>query len=101
MHLAILDKNHEVLPVEDLLYWGAWFDENTELRNVDKTQINDDILVSTVFMGINSGHGDGPALWFESMVFGGKMDQEQRRYSTWTQAVAGHDQLVAEVREAL
>ena len=42
-------------------------------------------------MGINHRWVDGAEpLLFETMVFGGTMDQAQWRYSTWDQAEAGH-----------
>lgn len=55
--------------------------------------------VSTVFLGINHQFGGGPPLIFESMVFGGPLDQEQRRYSTELEARAGHAELLELVRK--
>jgi hypothetical protein len=57
-----------------------------------------DAEVSTVWLGMDHAWGGGPPLIFESMVFGGNLDQEQVRYSTLAQAHAGHDDLVARVR---
>ncbi len=31
---------------------------------------------------------------FETIVFGGPMDEEMRRYATWDEAVEGHDEMV-------
>lgn len=47
--------------------------------------------VSTVFLGLNHNYGDGPPLIFETMIFGGPMDQYQDRYSTEEEAMAGHN----------
>jgi hypothetical protein len=33
-------------------------------------------------------------LLFETMVFGGPLDGEQTRYSTWDEAKSGHDAMV-------
>ena len=62
-----------------------------------KTSVEDS-EVSTVWLGIDHQYGDGPPLIFESMVFGGGLDQEQVRYSTLAEAHAGHDALVERVR---
>jgi hypothetical protein len=57
---------------------------------------DDTVEVSTAFlMGINHSWMDGAEpLLFETMVFGGTMDQSQRRYSTWEQAEAGHQEVL-------
>jgi hypothetical protein len=50
-----------------------------------------DVWISTVWLGLNHSYlGDGPPIIFETMVFGGNLDQEQWRYSTPEQARAGH-----------
>jgi len=56
--------------------------------------------ISTVFLGIDHGFGEGPPLLFETMVFarGSLSDLEMERYSTWNQAVAGHQAMLKEVR---
>lgn len=48
-----------------------------------------DILVSTVFLGLDHAF-DGPPLVFETMIFGGPHDQYQERCSTWEQALEMH-----------
>jgi len=53
-----------------------------------------------VFLGLNHSFGEGPPLLFETMVFGGALDQEQARYTTWEQAEAGHKQMLARVSAA-
>lgn len=57
--------------------------------------------VSTVFLGLDHNWGDGRPLIFETMVFGGKYDQECERYSTEAEAVAGHARWVATVSEPI
>ena len=49
-----------------------------------------DILVSTIWLGMNHQWGAGPPLIFETMIFGGEHDQWQERYSTRAEAEAGH-----------
>jgi hypothetical protein len=55
-----------------------------------------EVTVSTVWMAIDHNwSGEGPPLIFESMVFGGALDQECYRYSTREEAAAGHSRLLA------
>ena len=57
-----------------------------------------EIHVSTVFIGINHNFtGEGPPLVFETMVFGGAFDHQQRRYATWEEAEWGHVEILTEV----
>jgi hypothetical protein len=76
----------------DLMTWARWFE--TADRVVAKTRIGDDAEVSTIFLGLDHSFGSGPPLIFETMVFGGPLDQEQERYSTRAEAEAGHAALV-------
>lgn len=55
--------------------------------------------ISTVFLGIDHGFGIGRVQWFETMVFGATNYHGQWRYATWDEAVAGHQRVVAAVRE--
>ena len=70
----------------------------------DERHIGDDdidaVHVSTVWMGIDHGCGDGPPLIFETMIFGGEHDQECWRYATEQQARAGHARIVEAIRAA-
>lgn len=58
-----------------------------------------DYSISTVWLGIDFGFGvsDEPVI-FETMIFGpsGALSQEQYRYTSETEALAGHAQLVAQ-----
>lgn len=90
MRYAILDGK-TVKPVDDVLEWARWF-ESTD-RHVAKDEFGD-IRVSTVFLGLNHAFGDGPPLWFETMIFGGPADLYQDRYTTWDEAERGHKKAV-------
>lgn len=89
----ILDGK-EPVEVSDIMTWATQFE--TAGRIVKKTTLGE-VEVSTVFLGLDHQWGDGPPLLFETMVFGGEHDQEQWRYSTWDEAVAGHDAVVAKI----
>lgn len=90
---------------EGLLAWA--FDFETLNRRVDKTILSDGKIVSTMWIGLDMGHG-GPPLIFETMVFhehqtpfefAGRVrlireELDCRRYSTEEEAQAGHLQVV-------
>jgi len=88
----ILDKNGEPQVCDDPVAWAEWFENND--RPVALTRISENIKVSTVFLGLDQRFGEGPPLLFETMIFGGKHDQYQRRYSTKAEAEKGHKELV-------
>lgn len=109
----ILD-GHKAVPV-DLMTWAEWF-EKAE-RHVAKTNIGvpiwkyylgkllkikkwQPIYISTVFLGLDHSFGSGPPLLFETMVFGGPLDQEMDRYTTWEEAEIGHKVMVEGVKKA-
>jgi hypothetical protein len=88
----VLDECGAALPIDDLIAWATWFE--TADRTVARTEIGD-VLVSTVFLALDHNWGPGlPELW-ETMIFGGAHDEEQWRYSSRADAVAGHAAAVA------
>lgn len=95
----ILD-GHVPVPCEDLLEWARW------METTDRIVARDNVgpghgVVSTVFMGLNHNfHPDGEPLFFETLVFGGPLDGEQDRYTSWPEAEAGHARMVSRVKAA-
>lgn len=89
-------KEHEAVQEPSLLKWGSWFE--TADRIVAKDKIGD-VLVSTVFLGLDHSFGSGPPLIFETMVFGGEHNEDMDRYSTWDEAVRGHNNILNKVRK--
>jgi hypothetical protein len=59
------------------------------------------IRVSTVFLPIDHNWAGGPPILFETMVFGGPeaWDGWQDRYTTLSDAKAGHDRIVEALRK--
>lgn len=55
------------------------------------------VEVSTVFFPHNMNIRGGLPLVFETMIFGGTLDDYQTRYSTWEEAEKGHAAAVARV----
>jgi hypothetical protein len=92
-------KDGKVVEEPDLMKWAQWFEEGD--RVVAKTKISSgEWEVSTVFLGLdhNFGSGGKPVLW-ETMVFGGPMDEYQERYSSVTEARRGHNKVVEKLRK--
>lgn len=94
----ILDNHGIPVAEPDIIKWAKWFE--TANRKVAEEAIGDS-QVSTVFLGIDhSFHGGAPVLW-ETIVFGGKFDQEQERCSGLREeAEAMHARMVETVRSA-
>lgn len=70
-------------------------------KRVARTAIGGDVSVSTVWLGLDHGWSRGQPLIFETMVFGGPLDEYQERYATLEAAEAGHERWVAKVRAAV
>ena len=93
-------RGKTVVPVR-LLEWAEWYETANEVRRVAKTTLENETEISTVFLGIDHSFSDtGPPIIFETMIFGGPLDQEMDRYATWDQAVAGHEAMVERARQA-
>lgn len=96
----VLDAENHVVEV-DIITWGQWF-VHPDNRVVGYTQITSECMVSTVFLGIDHRHyGAGPPVVFETMIFGGPLDQHQWRYTSYDDAHTGHQMAVSKAREAL
>lgn len=76
--------------------WAPWFEAAN--RRVARTNITPKISVSTIFLGLDHSFGAGPPILFETMVFGGALDRETARYSTYDEAEAGHAAMVERVK---
>ena len=85
---------HEPVAEPNLFAWGRWMQgADRQVRHTEQG----DVRVSTVFLGLDHNFGHGPPLLFESMAFVGHDSQDCERYSTWAEAEAGHDRMVAKV----
>lgn len=85
----ILDNNNKPIP-KPVLEASQWLDDNDHRRIVKRDEIGD-ILVSTVFLGLDHAwDSDTPVLW-ETMIFGGEHNQYQERYTSHKDALEGHE----------
>jgi hypothetical protein len=81
--------------------WSEALAADSTLRDVSKTVYEirgETVEVSTVHIGIDYGFGRTPRpLIFETMVFGGPLNERCVRYATQTEAVVGHLEMCAAV----
>lgn len=107
--------NRVPVPCDDLIKWGEFM--STPESIVAQTDIDEDVRVSTVFLGIDHSFSMDPeamAVLFETMVFGeentfywkGKPHvyretSGQRRYCTWAEAEEGHREMCEIMRQRL
>jgi hypothetical protein len=88
-------RGHEPVACPNLIEWGLWL-ESADLHVAETIQ--DDVRVSTVFLGLDhSFGGHGPPLLFETMVFRDGHGDECEQYCTWAEAETGHQRWVREV----
>lgn len=91
----ILD-GHKPIPCDDLMEWAKWFE--TAERHIADTKIGK-VRISTVFLGLDYRlEGNGEPILFETMVFGGELDEETHRYTTWEKAEIGHKKMISKVK---
>lgn len=94
-------KGREIIKEPNLLKWGARFELSNRIIKQEyiycfqfSWKFIVKVLVSTVFLGLDHNWNDGKPILFETMIFGGKHDQEQRRYCTYEEAEQGHEDIV-------
>ncbi|HUR17366.1 MAG TPA: hypothetical protein VMZ51_00325 [Acidimicrobiales bacterium] len=91
---------------------GLWFDR--EGRPIDVTEMVrlsqdasyrvvardwvGDVEVATVWLGFDHSFRSSRPVLFETVVFGGRMDQYSRRYTTEAEARKGHAKVLASVQ---
>lgn len=76
---------------------SEWVNAMNEDKHVRRNMFGN-VLVSTVFLGLDHSWDGGKPLLFETMIFGGKHDQYQTRCSTWDEAVIQHEEACKLVR---
>lgn len=94
----------EVVEEPDFDEWAEWIEGNERHIGWDIAGEEDDkITVSTIFLGVDYSWMDKRTavqpkpLLFETMVFGGEMDEYMERYSTLQEAKDGHERICRKV----
>jgi hypothetical protein len=98
MEPAYYRLNDQNLPVP--ISRDEWFADSGHQNLVAKDDVGD-VNVSTVFLGLdhNVSIRGAPILW-ETMVFGGPLDQEMERYTSADAARVGHERWIQRVKDA-
>lgn len=94
LRYAILNTDKTLTFTDDCMTWARFF-EDADRQQAETFFMG--IRVSTVFLGLDLSHGDGKALYFETMIFNrftGGHDYFCDRYETYTDAMYGHDTAV-------
>jgi len=84
MKMYILDGKNPI-PCFDMTLWGS----KNNNRQVGLFKFGE-VIVSTVFLGMDHSFNGSTPVLFETMIFGGKYDSYQERYCTWDEAEEGH-----------
>lgn len=87
-------RGTEPVSCPNVMEWGQWMEDNRSVIASD--EVVPGVRVSTIFLGLDHNHGEGPPILFETMVFGGEHDHEQQRYHTWDEAIKGHAWMVVQ-----
>lgn len=96
----ILNAAGDPVPEPDLMTWAMWFKKHNADRQLARTELPGDVVVSTVFLGIDHSFGRGRPTLYETMIFGGPLDETQDRYETRQAALNGHEHYVALAKAA-
>ena len=96
MKYWILNANGDPEPTDDPIVWSVWFERASRDRSRIVAQDRDerkgapDVLVSTVFLGLDHAFTGGPPVLWETLVMGGRLDGEMVRYTSRDAALVGH-----------
>jgi hypothetical protein len=88
----ILDARGEPVPAADIAVWTLWFE--TADRSVARTVVAPDVIVLSIFSGVDQTPHSGGPLLFETRVFGGVLDGEEVLNERRATALIAHDELV-------
>lgn len=94
-------KCRKIIRIDNILDWAKRFEDKGD-RIISRDNFGG-VLVSTVFLGLDhsfSLNEDAPPILFETMVFGGSMDQYQERYATIEAAEQGHQEVLKKLRKS-
>ena len=100
----ILDGHTPVIE-PDIMKWAEWYETADRVVKKDTATVSlagknvGEVRVSTVFLSIDHNFSDnGEPILFETMVFGGALDEEMDRCSTWEAAEKMHELMCERVK---
>jgi len=101
-------KDKKAIPEPDMIKWAQWVSSADRIVKKDIANIKiggksiGQVTVSTVFLGIDHSLGDNKEpLLFETMVFGGPLDGEMDRCSSYEAAEKMHQLMCEKVKLAV
>lgn len=97
MWFYLLNDDHTVSDKPSDMSHDEWAMLWVRSRRVRWDQVQEGVVVSTIFLGIDHAYGGGPPVLFETMVDSDYGWDRQVRYHTWDEAVAGHEKIVEEL----
>jgi len=95
----ILDSEGVPILEPDLMIWAMWFEK---ANRVVKQETIGPSKVSTIFLGLDHNYlPDGEPIFWETMVFGGKLDGHTDRCPGFkADALEMHERVAGKVRKA-
>jgi hypothetical protein len=92
-----MDRDGRIKEEPDVVAWARWF--KTADRVIARTTVPTEttggqVMVLTVFFGVDHLFSEGTPLLFETVVTGGERDKTIERYSTIEEARKGHAAIV-------
>ena len=84
-----LDVDNKPVVAASVIEAAEWLDKNPERKAVKQEHIGD-IFISTVFLGLDHAWNSDILVLWETMIFGGEHDQYQERYTSYEDALEGH-----------
>jgi hypothetical protein len=89
--------------------WATEYEQQPEKRIVCRQYVQEfrrpvvqyEVLVSTVFLGINYGFGDEQDIWFETMAFIDHGENLEERCETYHQALTMHKRVLGKVHDLM
>ena len=98
MNCYILDENNTPILQDNPM--DAWKWGTAHNRRVAYTKLPNGVRVSTIFLVLDhSFEAGGPPVLWETMIFGGRYDQAQDRYTSHEAALVGHAAMVKLAQE--
>jgi hypothetical protein len=94
-----LDENNKIVEA-NVETFDEWIQKNP-LKKPVKQEFVDKIYISTVFLGLDHSYGGTVPLLWETMIFEGSLDGYQERYTSYEEAVKGHEFAVQMVKNDL
>jgi len=97
--MYVLDKQGNPRVEPDVIKWGVWFSESQAQRRIAYDCVGD-IVISTVFLGIDHALPNQLPILFETIVFKGELYDvpvAEARYHTKEEALKGHANIVRHV----